>query len=649
MTTTADQSVLTEGGAPSLTPGTIDGAPMMGRNIQRVEDDHLLRGQSTFVANLDLPDALVAHYVTSIEAHARIRSIDTSEAAAQPGVVAVVTGADLDFGPMPGLPETTPKELLATTKVRHVGEPVAVVVATSATAAADAAELVVVDYEPLDPVVDPVEAVTNSSLLFDALGSNVFLEATGPGDDATPIDFASFEVVATGTFINQRLAPCPMETRVGASMWTDDGRLVHYASCQGVHPIRAGLAAFYGLETDQVRVITADVGGSFGAKARLYAEDLLLPHLARLTGRPVRWVPARSADMCGLGHSRAQRQTVTVGGDADGTLRAIAVELIADQGAYPMTGGALARNTGMILPGPYAIDQVHWSLKAVVTNTTPIVAYRGAGRPEAGALLDRAVDLFAHEAGLDPTEVRRKNLKSGADLPWTNPTGLTYDSGDYAQAMELVLDAIGYDQLKATQAARRAAGDSTELGIGVSVFIDRTAGIPSPEYGSLELKGDGSFRVLTGSSPYGQGHYTTWAMLVSERTGVPVDQIEVVHGDTDVVPRGGITGGSRSAQRAGSALVEATDELVAQARARAADLLEAGLDDIVLDTATARFHVAGAPGAASVGWVEIAADLTDSDDDARARHEMRVGLPGRRGHRPLWRVRGCGGGGHRDR
>ncbi|MCP4227246.1 MAG: xanthine dehydrogenase family protein molybdopterin-binding subunit [Actinomycetia bacterium] len=590
----------------------------MGQSVRRVEDDRLLTGRSTFIANLDLGDAAVVNFVTSIHAHAIITSIDTSEAAAQPGVVDVVTGADLDLGPLLGLPEGIDRPILATERVRFVGEPVVAIVATSAAAASDAAELVEVSYRPLPAVVNPASAASSESLLFPDLGSNELLQAGGPGE-SQPIDFTAYEVVVDGEFINQRLAPCPLETRVAASMWANDGRLIHYAACQGAHPIQKGIAAYYGLEESAVRVITQDVGGSFGAKARLYPEDLLLPELARRTGRTVRWVPTRSDDMSGLGHSRAQIQRVRIGGDRDGTVRAISVKLVADLGAYPVTAGALARNTGMILPGPYKIDEVYWELSAVMTNTTPLAAYRGAGRPEAGALLDRAIDLFAAEVNMDPLTVRRLNLRRGNEIPWTNPTGLTYDSGDYHQALEAVVAEVGYDEVKAEQVARRHDDSQPLIGIGLSVFIDRTAGIPSPEYGALELRPDGSLRVLTGSSPYGQGHHTTWAMLVSERTGVPIDQIEVVHGDTDIVPRGGITGGSRSAQRAGSAIVEATDEFVEQAKVKAADLLEAAVGDVVLDVAGARFHVAGSPGATSVGWIEIAVELTA--EKARAETE----------------------------
>ncbi len=583
----------------------------------RVEDRHLLTGDTTFVANLDLPGCLHVHFVTSIEAHALITGLDTDAARQAPGVVDVVTAADHDLGLMPGAspeyPEGTARPLLAIDRVRFVGEPIVAIVAETAAQAADAAERVVVHYEPLPAVIGFDAALADDILLFDAVGTNVMHQAEG-GLAESP-DFTDCEHVVEACFLNQRLAPCPLETRVAASVWGDDGRLTHYASCQGVHPIQKGLAAVYGLALSDVRVITADVGGSFGAKARFYGEDLLLPFLARRAGRAVRWVPSRSQDMIGLGHSRAQRQYIRIGGDRYGRIKAMEAYIEVDCGAYPIAGPVLAKNAGMVMPGPLDVSQVRWTTRAVVTNTTPTVAYRGAGRPEGGAMVDRAVDLFAADVGLDPLDVRRINLLTAEQLPWTNPTGVLYDSGDYPEALEILARAVDYEAVRHEQVKRQAAGDTRVVGIGLSSFIDRTAGVPGTEYGSLELLADGRFRVLTGSSPYGQGHHTTWAMLVAERTGCSLDQVEVVHGDTDIVPRGGITGGSRSAQKAGSAVAVATDLLVDRARRAAADLLEAAEVDIVLDTATARFGVAGSPGAASVGWAEIAAAEVDPTAD----------------------------------
>lgn len=600
-------------------------ASLIGTRRLRVEDPPLLTGQSTFVANRELPDALAVQFVYSPHAHARIVGIDIAEALAMPGVVDVVTAADIVAaglattlpGRAPDLPEATHRPLLAAERVRFVGEPVAAVVAETRAQAEDAVSAVIVDYDPLPAVIDLAGASESETLLFPELGTNVISTASGAKPDAP--DFSACEVVATTTTVNQRLAPCPLETRSAAAYWTEDGRLVQYASCQGVHPIRAGLAALYGLDRSQVRVITADVGGSFGAKAALYPEDALLGLLARRSGRPVRWTPARSDDMLGLGHSRGQIQTITVGGRRDGTIEAIQAEILGDCGAYPAAAPALMRNAGMVLPGPFDVPNVHWSGRVAVTNTTPLVAYRGAGRPEGGAMLNRGIDAFARAAGLDTLDVMRTNAIKADDMPWTNPTGLVYDSGDYRAALEIAATEVDHAGIRSRQARERAEGATIRTGIGWSGFIDRTAGVNSDDWGSVELRPDGTLLVLTSSSPYGQGHYTAWAMLVAERTGVPLERIQVFHGDTDVIPKGGVTGGSRSAQRAGVAVASATDLLVERAREQAAQLLECAVEDVVLDVASGTFHVAGAPGASSVGWTALAAEWEaahrDSDED----------------------------------
>jgi carbon-monoxide dehydrogenase large subunit len=586
---------------------------LLGSGVARVEDEHLLIGDTTFVADIDLDGAAQAHYVTSPLAHARIVTMDVAAAREAPGVIDVLTGEDIDLDPLPPLLPDTPPEmkqpLLAVDVVRFVGEPVVAIVAETAAAAADAADLVDVEYEPLPVVVSLEEAIAGEVLLFPEAGTNVMNHSSRE----EPVPFDECDVVVEARFVNQRLAPCPIETRVAAATWTPDDRLLFYASCQGAHPIRDRLASVHRLEPDQVRVITADVGGSFGAKARPYPEELLLPLLSSRCGRPVRWAPARTPDMVGLGHSRAQHQDVTIGGSRDGRIDCLRVHVLNDGGAYGGIAPLLARNTGAMLPGPYAVTHVSWTADSVVTNTTQITAYRGAGRPEAAALIERAVDLFAAEIGMDPAEIRRRNLVPASAMPHTNPGGLVLDSGDYRAALDQALAASDYEELRAEQARRRSAGETRLLGIGIASFIDRTAGVPGSEYGSVELRPDGTILVLTGSSPSGQGHYTAWAMLVADRTGLPLDRIEVVHGDTDVVPRGGITGGSRSAQKAGSAVAEATGALVEIARIRAAELLEANPDDVVLDLTTASFHVTGAPGAASVGWAELGGQLQSRD------------------------------------
>jgi aerobic carbon-monoxide dehydrogenase large subunit len=583
--------------------------PLVGTPVGRREDHRLLTGDARFIADFDLPGCLTVTYVTSPVAHAVVRAVDVDAARSAPGVVDVVSAADLDIGPQPQIspnyPPAMARPLLADGRVRFVGEAVVAIVSESAAEGEDAAELVEVDYDPLPPVTSLDAAERGEVLLFPEAGTNVVAAREG-GSDAVDDTLARCDVVVSATLVNQRLAPCPLEGRAGASLWGEDGRLVHWSSCQGAHPVRAVMAEVYGLPPDQIRVIAPDTGGSFGAKARPHPEEILLPWLARRAGRPVRWVPPRSTDMVGLGHSRAQRQRVDVGGDRDGTIRALRVRIDSDAGSYPMVGPLLVANTAVMSGGAYRIPEVQWSTRALVTNTTPIVAYRGAGRPEAANLIERAIDLFAAELGLDPVEVRRRNLLRPDDLPYESPTGMRHDSGDYHAALDLALQAVGYDDLRAEQARRRPT-DEPLLGVGVATFVDRTAGVPGTEYGAIELRPDGTMLVVTGSTPFGQGHHTAWAMLVADRTGVPLDRIEVVHGDTDVVPRGGLTGGSRSAQKAGAAVAEATAALVEEARLAAAELLEAAAVDVVLDTDAGRFHVAGAPAARTLDWTALAA------------------------------------------
>ena len=589
--------------------------PLVGAPVTRVEDPRFLVGDGQFIANLTIPNVLTVTYVVSPVAHALVRAIDTKKALAAPGVIDVVTAADLDLGPYPPLnpayPASMVRPLLAADRVRFVGEPIVAVVAESLSAAADAEDLIEIDLEPLPAVVGALAALDDEVLLFAEAGTNVVLRQEGggrvqaelQGEDPHP---STSDVVLRARLVNQRVAPCPIEGRAAACRWESDGRLTHWSSCQGPHPVRTLLAKLYRMPTEQVRVIAPDVGGSFGAKARPYPEEVLLPWLARRAGRPVRWLPSRSVDMVGLGHSRAQIQTVEIVGQADGTIDAVSAHIVSDTGAYPVMGPMLAANTGRLMGGAYRIPSLTWTAEAVVTNTTPIVAYRGAGRPEAAALIERAVDLFAAEVAMDPVAVRRKNLLRPEEFPYACPTGVTYDSGDYETALDLALERAGYENVRVEQARRRAAGEHKLLGVGISMFIDRTAGVPGSEYGAVELQVDGTVLVRTGSSPYGQGHHTAWAMLVADRTGLDLDQIEVVHGDTDLVPRGGITGGSRSVQKAGSAVAEATDALVVAARHTAASMLEAAADDVVLAIDQGgRFHVVGSP-ALSVGWADIA-------------------------------------------
>lgn len=588
---------------------------ILGHRVPRREDPALLTGSSTYVDDVPCADAAHVVFVRATIAHGLITAIDGREAQTAPGVLAVVSAADLALPPI--VPITMVEQrmvrpVLATDRVRFVGEPIVAVVAETRAAALDAAEAVVVDIDPLPALIDPERATDpDAPLLHPEVGSNLALQFTQRGE---PLDFADCEVVVTRRIVNQRVAAAPIEARSALCWWEED-RLVLEIGCQGPHPIRTALAAAYGLEPEQVRVICPDVGGGFGAKAQLPAEAMVLGELARRVGRPVRWSETRTENLMAMNQGRGQIQTVTLGGTRDGQLLAYRLHITQEAGAYPTMGAMLPLATRIMASGTYTIGRVQFDAQSVVTTTTPTGAYRGAGRPEATAAIERIVDVFAAEIGLDPAEVRRRNLIGADAFPYTTPTRTTYDSGDYAGALDRALAAAGYEDLRAEQDRRRATDDPRLLGIGVSCYVEITAMPGGDEFGSVELLPDGRLRVITGSTPYGQGHQTSWAMLVAERTGVPMDRILVEYGDTDVVPRGEVTGGSRSLQIAGAAVFDASTRLVDQARERAAELLEAALDDIVLDTDTARFHVSGAP-AVDIGWEDIAATVDTTQGGA---------------------------------
>ena len=380
-----------------------------------------------------------------------------------------------------------------------------------------------------------------------------------------------------------------------------------FCSTQNVHGVRDALVGSYGLAAEQIRVVAPDVGGGFGPKIGASPEDLLLPWLARHAGRPVRWTETRSENLVGMGHGRAQVQTVEIGGRADGTVLAYRLSVLQDAGAYGGLGAFLGYLTRSMAPGTYAIPKVECNVRSVITNTTPTVAYRGAGRPEATAAIERAMDLFAAEVGVDPVDVRRRNLLEPFDSRHTTAVGTVYDCGDYAKALDAALDAAGYDELRAEQARRRAAGEAVALGIGVSTYVEVTAGpTAGDEFGRVEVGADGSATVYTGASPHGQGHHTAFSMIASAELGIPMDQIRVVHGDTDLIPKGGGTMGSRSLQLGGTAVQQAAAGVVERARKIAAELLEANPDDVVLDRGAGIFHVAGTP-TVSRTWTDVAA------------------------------------------
>jgi carbon-monoxide dehydrogenase large subunit len=578
----------------------------LGNRVLRTEDPQFLTRGALYTDDLvddRLDGAVYATFVRSPLAHGRVRSIDTGAAGEYPGVVAILTGADLaEHQPQPhmmalGYPDGMAHPLLATGVVRYVGEAVAVVLTEDRYAGEDAAELVAVEYEPLPAVIDPRAALADELVLFDQVGTNV---VTTVGDDLDPAFFDGCEVVVRREIVNQRVAAAPLEVRAGAAAWATDGRLVLWCPNQGAQTARDWLAKMTGLPAEQIRLITPDVGGGFGAKFGVAPEHAVIALAARRTGRPVRWVETRSENMLVMPHGRGQIQTVTIGGDRDGTVQAYRLEIVQDAGAYPHMGAMLPTLTALMAPGVYALAKIETRAVSVVTNTTPIGAYRGAGRPEAAAAIERAMDLFATEIDLDPAEVRRRNLVPAFAEPFTSLGGATYDTGDYAAALELALRSADYPALRRDQQARRARGDVVQLGIGLAVYVEITgggggeAGGPS-ENAEIEIHPDGTATILTGTSPHGQGHQTVWAMIASDQLGIPIEKITVKWGDTDLVPEGGGTGGSRSLQQGGSAVLQSAQELIELAKQRAADLLEVDAGDLVVDTARAGLSVAGVP------------------------------------------------------
>jgi len=586
---------------------------ILGNRVLRREDPKFLTSGGTYVGDLDLPGALALTFVRSTVAHGRIETLDLGAARAAPGVVAVYAHDDLGLAPMPPgmafLNQAMTRPVLADGVVRYVGEPIVAIVAESPAAAADAAESVIVDYEPLAVVVDLEEALRDETLLFPDVGTNNCF-ALQFGRDETL--FEGCEVVVSQRILNQRVAPCPMEGRAAAAFIEPDGRLRFYSSTQAAHGVRDTLATSLAIDPEQIHVIAPDVGGGFGAKASVYAEDLVVAWAARQLGSPVRWVETRSESMLGLGHGRGQIQDVEIGGTRDGRILAYRIDVLQDSGAYPAIGAVLPFMTRTMATGVYTIPRGECSSNSVVTNTVPTVAYRGAGRPEATAALERAMDCYAAEIGMDPAELRRKNLIAADAFPYTTPTGTEYDSGDYVTAFDLALEIAGYDDLRAAQRERRAAGGSRQIGIGLSSYVEITNGIPEGEYGAVEILPSGKAIVRTGTSPHGQGHHTAWSMIVADQLGIAMDDIEVIHGDTDIVPRGVGTFGSRSLQVGGSAVNQAALEVVDKARSLAADLFEADVADVVLDRPNGAFHGAGTPAIAR-GWGELAQASRDRD------------------------------------
>src|SRR5215475_14331259 len=580
---------------------------ILGTRVLRTEDPRFLTTGGVYtedVTDEQLTGACHVFFVRSPVAHARIVGIDKTAALAAPGVLAVYTAADVAELPIidplaAGLTNAKmTRTMLASDKVRFVGEPVAAVVTEDPYQGEDAVELVDVDYDPLPAVIDFDDAVASEVLLFEDAGTNVAANF-GDATSLKPDLFDGCEVVVSHTFTNQRVAPAPMESRAAAAAWGDDGRLVSWIPNQGAQSSRDDLAKMLNLETSEVRMITPDVGGAFGAKFGADPEHVIVAWIARQLGRPARWSETRFENLVAMTHGRAQRQTITIGGSRDGDVQAYRLEILQDGGAYPRIGAILPFLTILMASGPYSIPMAEAVATSIATNTTPVGAYRGAGRPEATAALERAFDLFAAEIGKDPAEVRRRNLLPPFTEPHQTAFGALYDTGDYAAALDKALEAADYHDLRAEQAKRQANGDVMQLGIGVACYVEITGGGdesgPPQENATVEVHPDGTATILTGTSPHGQGHSTAWAMIASEELGIPVENFTLKWGDTDLIPEGGGTGGSRSLQQGGAAVQQASRELIDIAKERAATALEAAAADLRFDPARSAFAVAGDP------------------------------------------------------
>ncbi len=600
---------------------------MFGVPALRSEDPRFLRGRGRYLENIEIPGALHAAFVRSIMPHATVVGVDATAALALPGVAGAYVATDLALAPLPPsgtvegdtqaeLEGLFSREPLARDVVRFVGEIVAVVVAETAGQAADAAEMVAVEYDELPVVVDVEEAVADGApLLWPAFGTNV-AHAFGSTSDEDPLEGA--DVVVRGRFVNQRVAPAPMETNGIAVVPADDGTYTVWASTQIPFDVRDDLAETLGVGRDRVRAIAPDVGGAFGAKLQIYAEYHAVAAIAGRLGRPVRWQETRSESMVSLTHGRAQVQTVELGARRDGTLLGIRAEILADMGAYPI-GAFMPGTTQEMLCGVYRIPRAASSGRSVVTNTTPVAPYRGAGRPEATALIERAMDMLASKLEMDPVELRRKNFIRPDEFPHTTATGVTYDSGDYAKSLDEALRLVGYDALRAEQAARRARGDEVCLGVGVATYVEITA-FGGREYAAVDMGADGRATVSVGTTPAGHGHETAFAQLASVSLGIPFEDVTVVHSDTGLVARGEGTWGSRSLQIGGSSVFEQAEAVVEKGREVAAALLE--VDQADIERVEGGFAVLGAPDR-SIGWGEIAAGSEGGSVRAEGRFRQR--------------------------
>ncbi|MDG1409189.1 MAG: xanthine dehydrogenase family protein molybdopterin-binding subunit [Acidimicrobiales bacterium] len=593
----------------------------VGTPMLRKEDPKLLTGEGKYVDDIQVTGQLWMGMVRSPYAHAKVRGIETADAAAAPGVHAVYTGADLDamglwIGPLPCAWPVTPDMAnpphfpVSTAEVNHVGDIVAVVLADDRYRAADAAELVVVDYDPLPAVASIDAAVADEAMAHSDLGTNkAYHWPLIPDPDALEAAFANATHHVDANFVQQRMIPSAMEPRgVLAVPSPHGGDVTLYSATQVPHILKVMLAATTGIPESKIRVIAPAVGGGFGAKLNVNPDEILAVTLANKLGRPVRWTETRSEAAFSTHQGRAQNQRIELAADGDGKLLGVRVHLDADMGAYMMliTPGVPLLGS-FLYTGVYDVPAFGFTCDGWFTNLTPTDAYRGAGRPEASYAIERAMDILASKVGIGPDEIRRRNyLADGEHFENLDvPSTLTFDSGHYGPTLDRALELAGYGDLRAEQQARRDAGSSKQLGIGLCTYVEICGLAPSRalgglgfgsggwEHATVRMLPTGKVEVVSGSTPHGQGHETSWSQIVADKLGVAPEDVEVLHSDTAISPLGLDTYGSRSLAVGGVAIASACDKVVEKAKLMAAHSMEASADDLEFNSGM--FSVAGSP------------------------------------------------------
>src|SRR6266481_1628130 len=559
----------------------------VGKRIKRTEDPRLIKGLAHYVDDIGLPNILHVAFVRSLYAHARINGVDTSEALKAPGVLAVYTGKDVadKIGPVPcasALPDLKVPDyrVLATDKALFVGHPIAAIVATDKYAARDAVDLISVEYEELPAVVDVEAAAKGGTVIHEKFGDNIAYKLTsGEGDIEAALKSA--DRVVSQRMVHQRLAPIAMETRgVLARYFPGEEELTIWSSTQIPHLLRTQLALMIGIPENKLRVITPEVGGGFGSKLNVYAEEALLGWISMQLGKPAKWIETRRENIQSTIHGRGQVGYVEIGCKNDGTVTGLRYNVFADLGAYhQLLTPAIPTLTGLMLSGAYKIPAIQMNVTGVFTNKIATDAYRGAGRPEATYIVERALDLVAGELGMDPAEVRRKNFPGADEFPFHTATGLDYDSGNYEAALDKAQQIVGYAQLREEQKQARAAGRL--IGIGVSTYVEICALGPSQampaggwESATVRIEPTGKVTVMTGASPHGQGQETSFAQIAADELGVDLHDVTVIHGDTAIVQYGIGTFGSRATAVGGTAVLIAIQKLKEKAAKIAAHMLQ---------------------------------------------------------------------------